>query len=168
MSRPTLFADYGTVLSMKRMELLCPTAKPIAKGWLFDHRLVFKGSKKHGYGHATVIQAPGELDKAVPIVVWELTEQDEETMDKHHGVSTDYYRKTYTVLEVDGKDQSVLLYVLRDDCEYALPSKPHMDTITKGYLDFGFPMTTLEEAVAETYHNTIVYEKEGGEKIGQK
>lgn len=154
----TLFADYGTVLSMKRMELLCPTAKPIAKGWLFDHRLVFKGSKEHGHGHATIVPASGELDKAVPIVVWELTKEAEDTMDKQHSVSTGYYKKTYTVLEVAGEDKSVLLYVLRDDCDYAVPSKPHLDTITKGYLDFNFPMTTLEEAVAYTYENTITYE----------
>lgn len=146
-----LYAAYANDLSIQQMQHKCPTAKPMAKSWLFDHRLTFKGSPRRA--HATVVPAKGQ---AVPVVIWEISAQDEATLDQYEGVSQGYHTKKHMTLEVDGEMQDVLMYVMRA-CDFNLPSKKYLDIVTRGYIDFNLPTTTLEEALAYAYEGTIVY-----------
>lgn len=146
-----LYAAYASDLNIEQMQHKCPTAQPFAKSWLFDHRLTFKGSPRRA--HATVVPAQGQ---AVPVVVWEISAQDEATLDRYEGVSQGYYTKKRMPLEVAGEMQDVLIYVMRP-CAYNLPSKQYLDVVTRGYIDFNLPTTTLEEALAYSYEGTIVY-----------
>lgn len=146
-----LYAAYASGLNSKQMALRCQTAKATAKSWLFDHRLVFKG--RHDGAHATVEPEEGQ---AVPVLVWEISDQDEAALDGYHCVSEGYYTKEYVPLEVAGEIREVLIYTMRP-CDYGLPTKKYLDTVTRGYLEWNFPMTTLEEAVAHSYNGSIVY-----------
>lgn len=149
--RTKLYCAYGSNLNIQQMQFRCPTAKPIAKSWLFDHRLVFKGRPKGA--HATVIPEEGQV---VPVVIWEISSQDEAALDRYEGVSAGYYTKEYMTLEVAGEMQEVLIYIMRP-CDYGIPTKDYLDIITRGYLDFNLPTTTLEEALAHSYKGAIVY-----------
>ena len=42
-----LMACYASCLSLGQMKHKCPTAQPIAKSWVFDHRLVFSGGPRN-------------------------------------------------------------------------------------------------------------------------
>lgn len=146
-----LYAAYGANLNLMQMGVCCPTAKAIAKSWIFEHKLVFKGSPRGA--HATIVP---EKDKAVPVVIWEISEQDEATLDRHMGVNAGYYTKAHVTLEVDGEMQEVLIYIM-SPCDYGMPTKKYLDIVTRGYLDFNLPTTVLEEALAISYESTIVY-----------
>lgn len=146
-----LYAAYGSNLNIQQMKYRCPTAKPIAKSWLFDHRLVFKG-RLHG-AHATVIPEEGQ---AVPLVIWEVNERDEAALDRYEGVAGGYYTKEYVEVEVAGEMRKVLIYIMRP-CDYGLPTRQYLDIVTRGYVDFNLPTTTLEDAVGYSYDNAYVY-----------
>lgn len=155
-----LYCAYGSNLNIQQMAYRCPTAKPIAKSWLHDYRLVFKGRRRNA--HATVIPEEGQ---AVPVVIWEISARDEAALDRYEGVSSGYYTKEYMTLEVDGEMQEVLIYIMTP-CDFGTPTKQYLDIITRGYLDFNLPTTTLEEAVAHSYKGAIVYEKKEELKHG--
>lgn len=147
-----LIACYASCLSLGQMKHKCPTAQPIAKSWVFDHKLVFAGSP--GNAHATLVPEKG---KDVPVVIWEVSAEDEVAMDRYHGVQSGYYNKEHMTLEVAGEMADVIIYIMRR-CDIGMPSKQYLDIVTKGYLDFNLPMTVLEEALALSYESTIVYE----------
>lgn len=147
-----LYAAYAIDLNIELMHQNCPTAKPIAKSWLFDYRLAFKGRSHNA--HATVVPEEGQ---AVPVVIWEIDEQAESALDGLAFVNSEYYAKEYMTLEVAGEMQEVLIYILRP-CDYGIPSKNYLDIVTRGYLDFNLPITTLEDAVAHSYVNSIEYQ----------
>ena len=147
-----LYAAYASDLNIEQMQHKCPTAKPIAKSWLFDHRLTFQGSPRRA--HATVLPALGQ---AVPVVIWEISAQDEAALDRYEGVSQGYYTKKNMTLEVDGEMQDVLMYIMRP-CDFNLPSRQYLDIVTRGYIDFNLPTTTLEEGLAYAYEGTIVFQ----------
>lgn len=154
-----LYAAYGCCLNSEHMKHLCPTAKATSKSWLFDHRLVFKGHRN--LAHATVIP---EKDQVVPVVVWEISDQDEAALDSYHCVYAGYYVKEHIHLEVAGEIREVLIYIMRP-CDYGLPSKTYLDTVTRGYLEYNLPSTTLEEAVAHSYNESIIYTNHKEETI---
>jgi gamma-glutamylcyclotransferase (GGCT)/AIG2-like uncharacterized protein YtfP len=152
--RKNLYAAYAGDLCLSQMEHNCPTAQPIAKSWLHDYKLVFQGSPKSA--HATVIPADG---KAVPVVIWEISEQDEAALDKSNFVQTGYYTKERMTLEVAGEMQEAMIYIMRPS-DYGMPSKAYLDLLTRGYLDFNFPTTVLEEALSDSYEGTVRYENQ--------
>lgn len=149
-----LYAAYAGDLCLSQMAHHCPTAQPTAKSWLHDYKLVFKGAPKSA--HATVIPEEG---KAVPVVIWEISDQDEAALDKSNFVESGYYTKEHMTLEVAGEMREVLIYIMRP-CDYGIPSRQYLDILTRGYLDFNFPATVLEEALTDSYEGTIRYEKE--------
>ena len=149
-----LYAAYAGDLCMSQMNHNCPTAQPIAKSWLHDYKLVFQGRPKSA--HATVIPAEG---KAVPVVIWEISDQDEATLDKSNFVQTGYYTKERKTLEVAGEMQEVMIYIMRPS-DYGMPSKPYLDLLTRVHLDFNFPTTVLDEALSDSYEGTVRYENQ--------
>lgn len=146
-----LYAAYAIDLNIAFMQQHCPTAKPIAKSWVFDYRLAFKGRPRAA--HATLVPEEGQV---VPVVIWEIDEQAEASLDDMAVVKAGYYTKEHMTLEVAGEMQEVLIYILRP-CDYGIPSKNYLDTVTRGYLDFNLPVTTLEDAMAHSYVNSIEY-----------
>ena len=142
-----LYIAYGSNLNKKQMAYRCPTAKPIAKSWLHDYRLVFQG---HPYGaHANVIPEKGQ---EVPVAIWEITAKDEASLDIYEGVRGGYYTKEYMEVEVAGEMKEALIYIMTPH-DFGTPSEGYLGTITKGYADFRFPIRTLNEAVLHAYEN---------------
>ena len=87
-------------------------------------------------------------------------------MDQYHGVQSGYYDKVHMTLEVAGEMADVITYIMRR-CDIGMPSKQYLDIMTRGYLDFNLPITVLEEALALSYENTIVYETHKEENTWQ-
>ena len=91
------------------------------------------------------------------VVIWEISEQDEAALDKSNFVQTGYYTKERMTLEVAGEMQEAMIYIMRPS-DYGMPSKQYLDLLTRGYLDFNFPTTVLEEALSDSYEGTVRYE----------
>ena len=149
--KTTLYAAYGSNLDTAQMRFRCPTAKPIAKSWLHDYRLVFKGHSRNA--HATVIPEEGQ---AVPLVIWEITARDEQALDHYEGVASGYYTKEYMEVEVDGEMKEVLIYIMTPQY-FGTPAHHYFNTIQKGYGDFNLPTTILDEALKHSYKNAFIY-----------
>lgn len=141
MRRKQLYIAYGSNLDTEQMNYRCPTAQPIAKGFLEDYRLVFQGAP---YGaHANVIPEKGQR---VPIAVWEIGQKDEAALDIYEGVRGGYYTKEYMTVDVEGEQREALIYIMTPH-DYGIPADHYLSVITQGYQDFELPITYLNEAV---------------------
>lgn len=148
MNNKRLYIAYGSNLDYTQMQWRCRGARPIAKSWLHDYRLVFQGAR---YGaHANVIPEAGQ---DVPVVVWEITREDERSLDRYEGVAGGYYRKEYFTIEVAGEMKEALIYIMNPN-PYGIPSDGYLETITRGYEDFNLGIGTLNEAVQHAYAHT--------------
>ncbi len=145
-----LYIAYGSNLDTKQMKFRCPTAKPIAKSWLFDYQLVFQGYP-HG-AHANVIPKQGY---AVPVAVWEITAADERSLDRYEGVAGGYYTKEYLTIEVNGEMREALIYIMTPH-DFGVPADVYLATIVRGYRDFNLDAGILNAAVRYSTAKTPV------------
>lgn len=136
-----LYIAYGSNLDTEQMAYRCPGAKVVCKSWLHDYRLVFQGSP-HG-AHANVIPAKGY---DVPVVIWEIDPYDEMALDRYEGVRGGYYTREFYPVEVDGKIEKALVYIMTPN-PYGIPTDSYLATLMRGYREFNFDARTLNEAV---------------------
>ena len=129
MKKKRLYIAYGSNLDTWQMRYRCPGARPVAKSWLHDYRLVFQGMPLNA--HANVIPEKGQK---VPVAVWEITAANEKALDRYEGVKGGYYTKEYFTIEVNGEMVEALIYIMcpRD---YNIPAA--------GYLDHGLAYGVL-------------------------
>lgn len=146
-----LYIAYGSNLNKHQMALRCPTAKPIAKSWLHDYRLVFQGNPHNA--HANVIPAEGY---DVPVVVWEVTASDERALDRYEGVDLGYYTKEYLTIEVSGEMKEALIYIMTPR-DFGNPADGYLTIIANGYKDFNLDVRILNDAAIHAHENTPNY-----------
>src|SRR5690625_1151704 len=75
----------------------CPTAKVVGPSEIKDHKLAFRGP--HAHAVATVEPCKGE---SVPVLVWQITPNDEKALDRYEGWPH-LYRKETIKVKVDKK-----------------------------------------------------------------
>lgn len=140
MKKKRLYIAYGSNLDTWQMRYRCPGARPVAKSWLRDYRLVFQGMPLNA--HANVVPEKGQK---VPVVVWEISAANEKALDRYEGVRGGYYTKEYFTIEVNGEMVEALIYIMcpRD---YNIPAAGYLETISEGYHDFNFDIRYLKEA----------------------
>jgi gamma-glutamylcyclotransferase (GGCT)/AIG2-like uncharacterized protein YtfP len=143
-----LYIAYGSNLNTSQMRWRCPDSRPVAKSWLHDYRLVFQGNP---YGaHANVIPEKGQ---EVPVVIWEITPQDERALDRYEGVAGGYYTKETMEVEVAGEMREALIYIMTPH-GYGIPADGYLDTIAEGYDNYNLGIRYLNEAVEHAYKHT--------------
>ena len=81
------YLAYGSNLNIEQMRYRCPTAKVVGTAIIKDYELLFKGSKTGAY--LTIEKCEGEY---VPVGVWEVTPQDELSLDRYEGYPNFYYK----------------------------------------------------------------------------
>lgn len=147
MQRKRLYIAYGSNLDTWQMSNRCPGARPVAKSWLHDYRLVFQGMPLNA--HANVIPEKGQK---VPVVVWEISAANEKALDRYEGVKGGYYTKEYFTIEVNGEMVEALIYIMcpRD---FNLPCDIYLETIAYGYHDFNFDIRYLKEAAKHAHRH---------------
>lgn len=75
-----IYIAYGSNMNLRQMAHRCTTAKVIGTSELTDYQLLFRGAR-HG-AVATVEPCEGY---SVPVVVWEITTNDEVALDRYEG-----------------------------------------------------------------------------------
>ena len=145
-----LYIIYGRNLSKERMHRCCPTAKPMAVATLHDHQLVFQDSA-HGV-HANVIPMKGQ---EVPVVIWEMPDEDARCMVVDQWVECDGFEKKHMDIEVDGKTLQAMICV-KDPGNYGIPTDRYLQHMAEGYNDFGLPIGILNKAIIHAYENTVM------------
>ena len=138
MSKKTLYIAYGSNINLEQMAYRCPTAKRFGTAILNDYELQFKQV-------ATI--AP-KKNSEVPVLLWELSPNDEKALDKYEGYPN-FYRKEYFEVEIKGKTYEAMVYVMNGNRPLMEPSEFYYNAIEKGYLDNGLDTKYLEQALKD-------------------
>ena len=87
MSKKKYYIAYGSNLSVEQMAVRCPDARVVGNAILYGWQLLFKGC-------ATIEPNP---ERNTPVLVWEISEWDERSLDRYEGYPSFYYKKDLEV-----------------------------------------------------------------------
>ncbi len=132
------YIAYGSNLNFEQMAARCPTASAVGAGLLQGYQLLFNGV-------ATLI--PKE-DSSVPVAVWKIDEMCEKALDIYEGYPR-LYRKEWIPIELDGKKQMAMVYIM-NDFRPAFPPSSYLNIIVQGYKDFGLDLKYLQRSLSFT------------------
>lgn len=138
-----LYFAYASNLSRAQMTERCPGAQAVERARIPDHRLGFVGhSGSWGGATATILLAPGET-------LWgALYEVDEACLDelgRREGAA--YTLSRTQVVREDGSRTRVFLFVRVREFDERPPSEHYVQTIRRGYADWGLDTGGLDRAV---------------------
>ena len=145
------YLAYGSNLSVEQMIHRCPHATYVGTGEIKGYRLLFRGSKTGSY--LTIEKKRG---RKVPVVVWRVSEKDEEALDRYEGYPRFYTKEEMQVTVknlIDGATiGTVTAFVYRMDESRPLgrPSLFYLNICEEGYRRFGFDLRILDRAVQES------------------
>lgn len=122
-----MYAAYGSNMDPAQMAERCPHSPQRGTGWLEGWRLTFGGADIGWEGAlATVVEEAGQR---VFLVLYEISEHDEQSLDRWDGATLGYYDKIRVrVATLDG-DVVAWLYVL-DAYEGGLPSARYLGIVS--------------------------------------
>ena len=144
MNKPTLYIAYGSNLNLPQMEYRCPTAKVAGVGEIRDYELLFRGGRRGAV--ATVEPLKGS---SVPVLLWKIRPADEQSLDRYEGYPH-FYHKEVLPVELDGKAQPAMVYIMNDGHPLGAPSDYYLQTIADGYKTAGFDTDFLVGAVEKS------------------
>lgn len=139
------YIAYGSNLSREQMAFRTPDAKIVGTAILYGWQLLFKL-------HATIEENP---KKNTPVLVWEISQEDEKHLDRYEGYPTYYYKKELpvTVFPIEGGepiDLIAMAYIMTEGHELREPMQSYYEVLEQGYREFHFPMHILEHALRES------------------
>jgi gamma-glutamylcyclotransferase (GGCT)/AIG2-like uncharacterized protein YtfP len=149
MAKKRLYLAYGSNLSEAQMAIRCPDAKIIGTATLKNWRLLFKV-------HATVEPTPPAWGYSVPVAVWELTPDCENSLDRYEGYRPDgsgYYMKKHIWVWIGNAKRKAMMYVMNER-PLQLPYRDYFDVIQTAYASLGFDMAVLDTALTESRGGT--------------
>ena len=144
------YISYGSNLSIKQMAERCPHATVLGTGRLYGWRLMFRRS-------ATIERNP---IKYTPVLVWEISEEDEEQLDKYEWFPY-IYNKAHIRVTMDGDVPlriTAMTYIMNEERDLSMPSSFYYNDLKAQYCRLGFPVSILEEAIIDSL----------GEEAGRK
>lgn len=122
-----------------------PDRRSSREGDIENYELLFRGAR-----HGAVATVEPREGSSVPVVLWEIGARDEVALDCYEGYPR-LYRKQMMEVEVDGKCQRVMAYVMTPGREFGIPSEHYAEIIREGYQSAGFDAEILEEAIQRAY-----------------
>lgn len=139
------YIAYGSNLSVEQMAFRCPDAKIIGTAVLHGWQLSFKT-------HATI--EPNEK-RNTPVLVWQICEQDEKSLDRYEGYPSYYYKKDLDVevFPLEGGEPvnlTAMVYIMTEGQRLEVPYASYYKVLEDGYKAFHFPLHVLERALADS------------------
>ena len=140
------YIAYGSNLNIEQMRFRCLDARIIGTASLDGWELLFKGSKTGSY-----LTVEPKTGSTVPVAVWEVSEADEQNLDRYEGFPAFYYKKEMN-LTIKGiktgrlRKRRVFVYIMHEDRPIGKPSHYYLATCIDGYKSFGFDLNVLAEA----------------------
>ena len=158
--RKRYYLAYGSNLNIVQMKMRCPQAKILGTANLKGWELLFKGSRTGSY--LTIEKQEGGN---VPVVIWEVTEEDEASLDFYEGFPTFYYKKEIR-LQYKGirtgrrRTVTAFAYIMHEERPIGIPTDFYLRTCLAGYEAFNFDRKVLTAACdkcREVYANERRY-----------
>ena len=137
MSLPPYFA-YGSNMASSQMADRCPGAVCLGAARLPGYRLAFDAwSNRRGGLVADVLPAPG---RNVWGVLWQVTEDHAEALDRYEGVAGGQYRRDHLQVEsVAGETLDVFVYVICNPGEDGPTTDAYRDLLLEGAREHRLP-----------------------------
>ena len=117
----------------------CPSAIQLGSAYLPNWRLVFRG--------VADIEFTNNSDDLLPIGVWQLTKECEESLDIYEG-----FPNLYKKISVNG----MMTYTMNQK-NLSVPSKAYFNSILEGYEDFNLNTDHLFKSLGRSYHKQPEY-----------
>ena len=141
------YIAYGSNLNIDQMSYRCPGARVVGTSKIPDFQLLFKGSKSGAY--LTIEPKKGAK---VPVAVWEVTADDELSLDRYEGYPNFYYKTEVEIPVICISDRRVrklkaFIYIMHEEREIGVPSQRYVDICLDGYEAFGFDENFIYEAL---------------------
>ena len=141
------YIAYGSNLNIDQMSYRCPGARVVGTSKIPDFELLFKGSKSGAY--LTIEPKKGGK---VPVAVWEVTADDELSLDRYEGYPNFYYKTEVEIPVICISDRRVrklkaFIYIMHEEREIGVPSQRYVDICLDGYEAFGFDENFIYEAL---------------------
>ncbi|WP_312907026.1 gamma-glutamylcyclotransferase family protein [Tissierella praeacuta] len=144
MEKDKLYIAYGSNLNLNQMKYRCPTARVIGTSELKDYELVFRGSR---YGAvATIELCEGST---VPVLLWSIKPDDEKALDRYEGYPN-FYGKSGVDITVGNYKATAMVYIMTEGYKLGKPSDNYLKAIEEGYIEAGFNLDILYDAVEKT------------------
>ncbi len=96
--------------------------------------------------HATIAPNP---DSEVPVLLWKLSERDEQQLDRYEGFPK-YYRKEISQFDFHGETVEGMVYIMNGNAPLQAPSSQYYKTILQGYRSFGLDEKYLKNALQKS------------------
>ena len=140
-----LYVAYGSNMNIPQMKFRCKNSKLIGVGKLKGWKLVFNI-------HADIIKTNNDND-VVPIVLWDIANEDWKMLDMYEGFPN-YYVKKIVEIEHNEKIEKAIVYVMNDKRKGIYPPfKEYFNTIKDGYIQNNIDTMYLYESVNDTFEN---------------
>ena len=140
-----LYLAYGSNLNVQQMMNRCPNAKIIGTASIRNYELLFKGSRSGSY--LTIEPKHGGK---VPVAVWEVTAEDERSLDRYEGFPAFYYKKNFEIKvvhpDMTAKRRKAFVYIMHEERRLGMPTQAYIDVCREGYRSFGFDEKFLNNA----------------------
>ncbi len=142
----TYFA-YGSNLDAAQMRARCPSARLLGAAMLDGYRLGFAGQSAAwgGGGVATVVR---DREAHVPGLLWALTDEDLDRLDRFEGHPVAYERRRLLVTLPEGDRRRAHVYV-KDPTERATPTEAYFGVLWRAYRKHGFDELALAMALGD-------------------
>lgn len=133
----SIYFAYGANTNRVSMAQRCPQATPLGAAVLNDWRFCFKHC-------ADIVPDEGKQTFGV---LWDISDSDEEALDRFEGYPT-YYEKQQVRVRYDGRYIRAMVYVMTNKKRSHLepPSMYYWNTLEYGYRDFDIPLIQMDVA----------------------
>lgn len=153
------YGAYGSNLNIEQMAQRCPGATIVGKVVLKNYRLLFKG-EVHTDNFKIDVDEEREAFLTiepnehfhVPLGIWLVDDEHEKSLDEYEFYPEFYIKETFD-LEINGKIESVFIYIMTEKAILSLPSQRYIDKCLQGYNDFQFDTQLLFDALDYSKHN---------------
>ena len=139
MAEKRIYIAYGSNINLEQMSQRCPNAEVIGTAMLENYELEFRRV-------ATVVPKEGAR---VPILLWQIDEQDEQNLDRYEGFPN-LYRKEEFEVKLDGSTIKGMAYVMNGD-EISPPQPYYYFGILEGYKANGMDTKYVENALCRAF-----------------
>jgi len=133
---PRFYFAYGSNMDPEQFKGRCPASRLIGTAILADHRFIITAR-----GYASIEARVGDF---VHGVLFELTEDDEATLDYFEGVRNCIYRKESMMVRIEDRELRALVYV-DNETAHGRPKPGYLERILRGARHRGFPPHAVQE-----------------------
>ncbi|MEA4922836.1 MAG: gamma-glutamylcyclotransferase family protein [Eubacteriaceae bacterium] len=125
------YIAYGSNMDIRQMKYRCPDSELLGSTVLDGWELLFKGSYSGSY--ATIERKKGSK---VPALIWAISDQDEDNLDRYEGCPTFYYKRNLDVSLSGGRKFEAMVYIMHEERELGIPSPEYYQCIRRAYTEF--------------------------------